>query len=76
MQTRFVYIIEKPGSELDGEDTIVRADNRVDADADAERRRKAWGCKSMRFIGTREGARFVPGVPENELPEWARQGAA
>lgn len=75
MQTRFVYIIEKPGSDLDGEDTVIRAESRVDADADAARRAKAWGCKSLRYVGRREGNRYVFDVPKSELPEWAQEVA-
>lgn len=76
---KFVYVIEKPESDLDGEDTNICAATREDADDLAEERRKAWGCTAMRFIGTREGhgtrARFTPAVPADQLPEWAREVA-
>jgi hypothetical protein len=76
MQTRFVYVIEKPGSDLDQEDTIIRAETREEADELASARCKAWDCQRLRFIGVREGAKFIAKVPAAELPEWARQGAA
>lgn len=72
---RFVYVISKLGSDLDGEDTVIRADTREEADALAELRKEAWGCDSMKFIGRREGHKFIPMVPAAELPEWAREVA-
>lgn len=73
---KFVYVMSKPGSDLDGEDTTICADTRGQADAAAEVRRKAWNCTSLRFIGMREGHRFTAMVPPHELPEWGREGAA
>lgn len=75
MQTRFCYVIEKPGSDLDGEDTIIRAETREEADELAAQRAKAWGCESLRFIGRREGQRFIAMVPADQLPEWAKEVA-
>lgn len=75
MQTRFVYIVDKPGSDLDGEDTIIRAESREEADAVAESRRKAWSCKGLRYVGRREGNRYVFDVPAEQLPEWAQEVA-
>lgn len=73
MVHRFVYVISKKGSDLDGEDTIIRAETRGQADVAAEVRRKAWNCESLKFIGMREGHRFIAMVPPHELPEWARE---
>ena len=76
---KFVYVISKPGSDLDGEDTNICAESREEADRLAEKRRVAWNCTALRFIGFCEGhgssARFKPGVPVAELPEWAREVA-
>lgn len=72
---RFVYIIEKPGSDLDGEDTIIRADTREEADVLAEVRCRAWNCSALRYVGRREGNRYVFDVPADQLPEWAREVA-
>lgn len=69
---RFVYIIEKPGSDVDGEDTIIRAESRGEADILAEIRKGKWNCKALRFIGRREGDQYIFDVPVAELPEWAR----
>ena len=73
MSTRFVFIIEKEGSDLDGEDTIIRAETREEADELAEIRRKAWNCQALRYVGRREGKKYVFDVPVETLPEWARE---
>lgn len=75
MSTRFVFIIEKPGSALDGEDTIIRAESRDEANILAEVRRKAWNCAALRYVGRREGQKYVFDVPKSELPEWAQEVA-
>lgn len=72
---RFVYIIEKPGSALDGEDTIIRAESRDEANILAEVRRKAWNCTALRYVGRREGQKYIFDVPPATLPDWAREVA-
>lgn len=69
---RFVYILVKPGSDVDGEDTIIRAETREEADILAEIRKEKWNCKALRFIGRREGDQYIFEVPVAELPEWAQ----
>jgi hypothetical protein len=76
MSTRYVFIIEKPGSDLDGEDTIIRAESRDEANVLAEVRCRAWNCKALRYVGRREGQRYVFDVPVETLPEWARERVA
>jgi hypothetical protein len=72
---RFVYIVEKPGHDLDGEDTLIRAESRVDADELARQRERAWACK-LRYVGRREGKKYVFDVPVETLPDWAKERVA
>lgn len=72
MEERFVYVIEKPGSDVDGDDTVIRAKSRVEADLLATRREEAWNC-TLRFIGMRDGKKFIAFVPPDQLPEWMRE---
>jgi hypothetical protein len=72
--TRFVYIIHKPGSDLDGEDTIIRADTSEEAGHLATVRERAWNCK-LRCVGYREGNRYIFTVPKGALPPWAQEVA-
>ncbi len=75
----FIYIISKPGHDLDGEDTLIEAPTREDADARAAQRAAAWQCQ-LRYVGRRVARRYVFDVAPETLPAWAQeyieQGAA
>jgi hypothetical protein len=70
----WIYLIVKPGHDLDGEDTSIRAETRKDADKFAELREAAWACK-LRFAGERVHGQIKWELPDNERPAWAREVA-
>lgn len=68
----WIYIINKPGSDLDQEDTAIEAPTREEADTRAAQRAAAWHC-TLRYVGRRVARRYVFDVPREELPAWAAE---
>jgi len=67
-----VYLITKPGSDVDGEDRIVEADSVKTAHVRATELEKVYNYK-LTFVGTKEGIRFTPALPYEQLPFWAKR---
>lgn len=69
---RAIYLITKPGSDLDGQDWTVEGDT---FDAVVERKaalERSFGWV-LTFVGTKEGIVFRPALPYEQLPWWAQQ---
>lgn len=69
---RAIYVITKPGSDLDGQDWTVEGDT---FDAVVERKaslEKSFGW-TLTLVGTKEGSVFRPSLPYEQLPWWAQQ---
>ena len=73
-RTNHVYVITRPGHDLDGEEHVIYGTGAEAADK-ALAYVTAYHC-SLKKIGVRAGDVFKPCVAENELPWWALQQVA
>lgn len=71
-QTQFVFVMSKPGNDLDGEEASFVAESREHADAQAAERGRVLRA-TLTLVGLKRGGVFAPVVPFADLPWWAQE---
>lgn len=67
----YVYLVQKPGNDIDGEDACFAAHSLEAAQLKADAHARI--CRAtLKLVGQKTNGRFTPCVAYEELPHWAQ----
>lgn len=67
-----VFVISKPGSDVDGEDHLIEGATAEEI-AETKAMRERVYKYTLTLVGTKVGVRFTPVLPYESLPRWAQR---